>query len=113
MALGDLTSKASVAQAIVQYDSLGRDRFLKKYGFGRSRAYFLVYGGKHYDSKAIVGAAHGFQFGSPLRSQDFSGGKATVKPQLESLGRSLGLFSISKPYALCTALTREFNTLAS
>jgi 5-methylcytosine-specific restriction protein A len=56
------------------------------YGFGRSRAYFLVFGGKHYDSKAIVGAAHGFQFGSPLRSQDFSGGKVTVKPKLESLG---------------------------
>jgi hypothetical protein len=86
MALGDLTSKAAVAQAIVEYGSLGRDRFLEKYGFGRSRAHFLVHGGKYYDSKAIVGAAHGFQFGSPLRSQDFSGGKVTVKPKLESLG---------------------------
>jgi hypothetical protein len=112
MALGDLTSKASVAQTIVEYDSFGRDHFLEKYGFGRSRAYFLVYGGKHYDSKAIVSATHGFQFGSPLRSQDFSGGKATVKPQLESLGRSLGIVSISRSFALCTTLTREFTTLA-
>jgi len=33
-----------------------------------------------------VGAAHGFQFGDPLGPQDFSGGKATVRPKLESLG---------------------------
>jgi len=86
MTLGDLSSKAAVGKAIHEFDSLGRDHFLKKYGFGRARAYFLVYRGEHYDSKAIVGAAHAFQFGRPLRPQDFSGGQATVRPKLESLG---------------------------
>ena len=86
MALGDLSSRDAIAQAIQEFDSLGRDRFLTKYKFGRARNYFLVRHGKHYDSKAVVGAAHGFQFGDPLLPKDFSGGKATVRPKLESLG---------------------------
>ena len=48
------------------------------YGFGPAREYFLVIGDMHYDSKAIVGVAHGYQFPSegPLRPEDFSGGEA-------------------------------------
>ena len=40
------------------------------------------------DSKAIVGAAFGFQFpqNGPLKPADFSGGEATVVPKLQSLG---------------------------
>ena len=40
------------------------------------------------DSKAIVGAAFGFQFpkNGPLKPEDFSGGEATVVPKLQSLG---------------------------
>lgn len=86
MAFRNLSSKRAVLRAIKECESLGRDRFLAKYGFGQARSYFLVYGGKHYDSKAIVGAAHRFQFGKPLTPYDFSGGKATVRPKLESLG---------------------------
>lgn len=86
MSLGDLSSKAAIEQAIQEFESLGRDGFLTKYKFGRARNYFLVHHGKHYDSKAIVGAAHGFQFGNPLLPKDFSGGKATVRPKLEGLG---------------------------
>jgi len=46
----------------------------------------LIHHGKSYDSKAIVGAAHGFQFGTPLSREDFSGGQATVVPKLAELG---------------------------
>jgi 5-methylcytosine-specific restriction protein A len=44
--------------------------------------------GKHYDSKAIVGAAYGFQFPEkgPLRGAQFSGGENTVERKLEQLG---------------------------
>jgi hypothetical protein len=40
-----------------EFDSLGREEFLAKYGFGEARSYFLVRDGKAYDSKAVVGAA--------------------------------------------------------
>jgi len=43
--------------------------------------------GKTYDSKAIVGAAHGFLPGhEPLTAGDFSGGPATVGRLLSGLG---------------------------
>ena len=40
---------------MAEYDRLGQDRFLEKYGFGAARSYWLVIDGKTYDSKAIVG----------------------------------------------------------
>jgi 5-methylcytosine-specific restriction protein A len=53
-------SRREILQAVAEYDWLGQDRFLEKYGFGPARSYRLVVDGKTYDSKAIVGAAHGF-----------------------------------------------------
>ncbi len=89
MTLGELTSAAAVSKALEEFDALGRDRFLAKYGFRPARTYFLALNGRYYDSKAIVGAAHGFQFRTPLRPGDFSGGEFTVVRRLRSLGYSV------------------------
>ena len=86
MALQEL-SRHEILQAVAEYDRLGPDRFLEKYGFGAARSYWLVVDGKTYDSKAIVGAAHGFLLGQePLAAADFSGGAATVGRLLSRLG---------------------------
>ena len=78
VALGDITREAVLA-AVAEYDELGQDRFLGKYGFARARLFVLVHDGKSYDSKAIIGVAHGFLPGqSPLTPRQFSGGEATV-----------------------------------
>ncbi len=71
-----------------EFDRVGRDNFLRKYNFGPARAYFVRRDGKYYDSKAIVGAAHGYQYPQKgqLRAEDFSGGENTVRAQLEALG---------------------------
>jgi 5-methylcytosine-specific restriction protein A len=80
-------SQREILQAVAEYDRLGQDRFLEKYGFGAARSYRLVIDGKTYDSKAIVGAAHGFLPGQePLAASDFSGGAATVGRLLTRLG---------------------------
>lgn len=86
MALKDVTDRSAVPQAMAEYDELGETEFLDKYGFGGARYYFLIHDGKVYDSKAIVGAAHGFQHGRPLRRGDFSGGATTVARRLRALG---------------------------
>jgi hypothetical protein len=88
MALTDITSPQAILDAVAEYDRLGQTAFLQKYGFGQAREYFLVVDGREYDSKAIIGAAHGYQFPDqgPLRARDFSGGYATVQRLLESLG---------------------------
>jgi hypothetical protein len=86
MARSELT-RQEILQATQEYDRLGREAFLDKYGFGQARSYLLVHNGKTYDSKAIAGAAHGFLPGrSALTSADFSGGAATVGRLLANLG---------------------------
>jgi hypothetical protein len=91
MAFTDITSRQAVLDAIAEYDRIGRPAFLEKYGFRESREYRLAYDNLLYDSKAIVGVAHGYQFpkAGPLQYKDFSGGAATVKPLLERLGFSV------------------------
>lgn len=88
MAFSDITSRQAILEAVAEFDRIGRDTFLGKYGFGQAREYFLEVDGRLYDSKAIVGAAHSMQFPSqgPLRPEDFSGGYATVQRLLEGLG---------------------------
>jgi hypothetical protein len=88
LTLNELTDRQAVLHAIAEFDELGRDAFLARYGFGRSYGYFLKLDGRRYDSKAIVGAAHGHQFPEqgPLRPNEFSGGNATVKRVLERMG---------------------------
>ena len=50
--------KENVLSAINEFDILGEEYFLKNYGFGKSRSYFLLYNKKFYPSKAIAGVAH-------------------------------------------------------
>ena len=62
MTLSDLTSREAVIEALEEFDRLGREAFLQKYGFGEGRSYFVVWNGNRYDSKAIAGVAHGHQY---------------------------------------------------
>lgn len=89
--LTQLSSTHAVRSAMAEFDRLGRDTFLKKYGYGPSHRYFLRHDGKDYDSKAIVGAAYGHQFPArgPMLSSEFSGGDRTVRRKLEELGFNL------------------------
>ncbi len=86
MGFNDITPDA-VFKAIEEYDRLGQVDFLHQYGFKPARQYVLVHDGKHYDSKAVVGAAHGYLPGqAPLTARQFSGGMATVGLLLRRLG---------------------------
>jgi 5-methylcytosine-specific restriction protein A len=86
MGLRDIT-RAAVLAAIEEYDQLGQDEFLVNHGFDRARLYLLIHNGKAYDSKAVVGVAHGFLPGErALAARDFSGGEATVGRLLRRLG---------------------------
>jgi putative restriction endonuclease len=88
VSLAELTDPNAVLRALEEFDRLGPDQFLKIYGFRPARNYFLRYGGRDYDSKAIAGVAHGIQHrgGQPLPASAFSGGEATVARKLRSLG---------------------------
>src|SRR5262249_15953202 len=83
----ELTSRDAVVRAIAEYDLIGRDAFLEKYAFGRSRSFVVVHGGREYDSKALIGAGYTYQYpdSEPLAPGDFSGGDETRRV-LEKLG---------------------------
>jgi hypothetical protein len=84
VSLADITRDA-VLRAIAEYDEIERSEFLRRYGFREARSYFLVHNGRRYDSKAVVGVAHGYATGDFLRAPDFSGGRNTVAATLERL----------------------------
>ncbi|WP_448255146.1 hypothetical protein [Ottowia oryzae] len=88
--LSRLQSPAAVQAALDEFSRLGRTAFLARYGYGKSRDFLVRDGttGQLCDSKAIVGAAFGYQFPQegPLKPADFSGGEATVAPKLQRLG---------------------------
>lgn len=83
----DIKSREAILAAAKEFDRIGRDAFLKKYGYGHAKSYFLDIDGRLYDSKAILGVAHGYEYPNkgPLKSSDFVGGKTIVK-KLEELG---------------------------
>lgn len=88
--LSDLTSVAAVQAALDEYEQLGKEAFLHKYGFREATSY-LVRNPRTQglaDSKAIAGVALAYQYPERggLGPKDFSGGSATVKPVLEQLG---------------------------
>lgn len=86
MARATLTSQA-VRQAIAEFDSLGRETFLRSYGFGTAKDYMLVVDGKEYDSKAIVAVAYKYMPGDgrPLKNDELSGGVADAVRKLTDL----------------------------
>jgi hypothetical protein len=81
-------TRPAVLAAIEEHDRLGREEFLRNYGFGPAQDYRLLFNGREYDSKAIAGVAHRFTAprAQPLTAADFSGGRSTVKRTLERLG---------------------------
>lgn len=83
--ISSLTDRRAVLQAVAEYDRMGRDAFLDRYGFGRAKWWYLLHGRKQYDSKAIVGAAIGHQTGQALTAKDFSGGEVSAVRRLRSL----------------------------
>ncbi|MGO2777892.1 HNH endonuclease [Glutamicibacter arilaitensis] len=86
MALKDLTDSSAVLQALDLFDRMGREDFLKKYGFGAAKSYMLLDQGKLYDSKAIAGVAHLIQHGELLEPDQFTGGVQGAAQALAKLG---------------------------
>lgn len=88
MSLDLLTDPKAVHAALDECDDLGPAAFLEKYGYRPARTLFVAREGTLYDSKAIAGVAVGKEHPErgPLKSDEFSGGEATVRPKLEALG---------------------------
>ncbi|MFE7106285.1 HNH endonuclease [Streptomyces sp. NPDC057575] len=79
-------TRESVLKAIAEHKRMGRETFLETYHFGKARSYLLVHDGQEYDSKAIAGVAHKWDYGRALLPEEFSGGKDHAAAWLKRAG---------------------------
>ena len=80
-------TREAVLRAIGEFDELGREGFLKHYGYNRSHHLWIVHEERRYDMKAVWAAAQ-VEPGTPLPVPipKPSNSRHVVKPQLEKLG---------------------------
>lgn len=86
MVVWDKVAHADVVRAIQEYDRLGADDFFAAHGFAPSTTYELVWEGRRYPPKALLGTAYEFATGTRLASGDFEGGKSGAVTVLGRLG---------------------------
>lgn len=103
LTISALTDPGAVEKAVERYDQLGRTAFLREYGFGAAKSYFLLHNGKHYDAKAIAGAAIRIQHRQALEWTAFGGGM----PIQRRLGRLGFRVLASQITELTTTLSEE------
>jgi len=86
MVTWDRVARAHVERAIGEYDRLGPEPFFAEHGFAPTTTYDLVWEGRRYPPKAILGTAYEFANGRRLASGDFEGGKTGAVKVLGQLG---------------------------
>lgn len=86
MALFEDVRAEHVQAAIEEYDAMGGDAFLRRYGFSPSKEYLLWDQGQSYDSKAILGVALRHAEGTAAKSSEFNGGVDGAAQVLTELG---------------------------
>ncbi len=82
----DDVTRDHVLRSIQDYDRLGADGFFSAHGFAPTTTYDLVWDGRRYPPKAILGTAYEFATGQRLGSGDFEGGKSGAVRVLGGLG---------------------------
>jgi hypothetical protein len=82
----DRVTDADVVRAIEEYDRLGAKEFFSTHGFAPTTTYELVWEGRVYPPKALLGTAYEFATGQRLESGDFEGGKSGAVKILGGLG---------------------------
>ena len=82
----DQVAVADVERALAEYDELGAESFFAEHGFAPTTTYKLVWQGRDYPPKAILGVAYEFATGERLASADFEGGKTGAVRVLGNLG---------------------------
>jgi hypothetical protein len=86
MVAWDGVTHADVVRALREYDRLGPEGFFAEHGFSRTLTYDLIWEGRTYPPKAILGTAYEFATGERLAPSDFEGGKTGAVRVLGKLG---------------------------
>ena len=79
-------TRTDVEHAVQEYDRLGPAAFFAAHGFAPTTTYELIWDGRRYPPKAILGTAYELATGQRLASGDFEGGKTGAVRVLGKLG---------------------------
>ena len=79
-------SHEDVVRALTEYDRNGPDGFFSAHGFGPTTTYDLVWDGRCYPPKAILGTAYELATGQRLAPGNFEGGRSGAVKVLGALG---------------------------
>ncbi len=80
-----LTDHSAISQAFDEFDKLGRELFLIRYGFKEVNESFVVARSGRYDTRALFAAAYEHQTGDALSARQISG-FAAAATQFTALG---------------------------
>ena len=86
MVTWDKVKDKDVVRAMKEYDRVGPDEFFSRHGFAPTTTYDLLWDGRRYPPKAILGTAYELATGERLASGDFEGGKTGAVGVLGALG---------------------------
>lgn len=75
-----------VLLALEEFDRIGADEFLSRYGFDAQGEFELVHDSESYDSMAVLGVAHLRATGELAPAEDFAGGAEGAARVLVGLG---------------------------
>src|SRR3954454_20523854 len=75
-----------VLNAIEEFEVVGRETFLGRYGSAEASRYVVVYRGREYDSDALARSAHGFAQGRSPRSSNLVSASKAIAAHLAKLG---------------------------
>lgn len=78
-------TRQHVLAAIQEYDEVGQEAFLDRYGFAPSQDYVLRHSNRSYDSKALLAASLRHATGTAATAADFPGGKTGAAKALRNL----------------------------
>ena len=78
-------TRDAVLDAVDEYEDLGRDAFLSKYGLAAQVDVVLEYVGQKYDGMAVIAAGHGFATGAPLAPGELVNRENEVAERLSRL----------------------------
>jgi hypothetical protein len=85
MVAWSVVTRQHVLAAIHEYDEVGQDEFLGRYGFAPTQAGVLRHANHSYDSEALLGASLRYATGTAATSDAFSGSKTAAAKVLRNL----------------------------
>jgi len=78
-------TRQHVLAAINEYDEVGQDEFLGRYGFAPSQEHVVRHANQSYDSKVLLGAALGYATGTAATAAEFTSSKTAAAKVLRDL----------------------------